>query len=455
MAEDSVSMYTDLAEKVWKRMVGLVGIHTVMVLAQRAVWSVRQNYEEGSKIRFDENGLCFEELRDGVPPARSRAVMEEFFGALVGMAVDVASLYDFLKERLGTLLSLIRHGVVVTDSAGRVGMSNRAAHEILSTRGITLTPGSSVQECGLPRPISTALLGAAGNGRRHFKQQSVLGTGDDALYLKWDVAPIHRDDGASMGAILMFEDITEVLHLRTRMREWERLATAGEVAASLAHEIRNPLAAAKAVTGLISTTSTGPKKGELLARLERELDRMNRILTDFLRLAKPSDENYAAPVDLPRVVDEVAFLLSEEASLNNVECRTHQLPPEGLLVTADSDSLKQVFLNIGKNAIEALVDGGRVDISLGCDEKRACVIFRDNGPGIPPENLPNIFRPFFTTKLSGTGLGLSISQDIVRRMRGDLSVKSDIGKGTTVYVFLPLYKGDEESPRERVLSAGG
>ncbi|RJX17184.1 MAG: sensor histidine kinase [Ammonifex sp.] len=166
--------------------------------------------------------------------------------------------------------------------------------------------------------------------------------------------------------------------------------------------------------------------------------RMNRILADFLNFAKPGAAMDIEPVDLPRMLEELRFLLRSETILNDVEVLYGQVPKGFPPVMGDGNSLKQVFLNITKNAIEAMRDGGRLEVILEKDEANVYVRFKDNGTGIPGERIPNVFRPFFTTKLGGTGLGLSESSSLVRRMGGELRVKSKVGEGTTVDVLLPL-----------------
>jgi len=133
-------------------------------------------------------------------------------------------------------------------------------------------------------------------------------------------------------------------------------------------------------------------------------------------------------------------LLNSEALLNEIDLEINFSTGKPLVVLGSPDSIKQVFLNIARNAIEAMENGGKLSISTSLYNGRAQVTFQDNGPGIPEENMATLTKPFFTTKPGGTGLGLSISSTIVRMMGGDLTIKSSLGKGTTVNISLPDYE---------------
>lgn len=365
-------------------------------------------------------------------------------GNQVVIAIEVASLYECAQKRIVTLFNSIRHGLLIVDSEGRIMMFNHAAGEIFATQGVNLQIGQPLDEHGLSRSMKMSVLGAAATGETYFEKQATLGQGDSAFYLDCDIAPLRRDDGVIAGAVLIFEDITEKVYLRRRMQDWEKLATAGEVAAGLAHEIRNPLAAVAGAIQLFDMIKDEPKRQEILAKLRVELGRMNKILTNFLRFARPSDKEDLQSTNLAHVIDDLRFLLRSEANLHDVELVIQPAPEDFPMVTGDADSLKQVFVNIAKNAIEAMDENGRLEISLHRDKKQAWVSFHDNGPGIAKENLQNVWRPFFTTKEGGTGLGLWISSTIVQRMGGELRVESELGQGTTVHVILPVKSVDHE-----------
>ena len=233
-----------------------------------------------------------------------------------------------------------------------------------------------------------------------------------------------------------------------RVKERDRLAALGEMAAGLAHEIRNPLGAIKGAAQLLVTSeghsSANPENTEFLNIIIEEANRLNNVVTRFLdyaRAERPSPDD-ANKVDLNLIVRKTAQLLQQEP-LRNVELRVRtddHLPT----VSGDPESLLQVFLNLGQNALQAMPDGGTLEI-LTTRRRRSrlgygqfCEIrFRDTGIGIPRDRLKKLFIPFYTTKQKGTGLGLAISHRIINQHGGTIEVRSTIGQGSTFSVFLP------------------
>ena len=358
------------------------------------------------------------------------------------IALGVSSLSTVFQYRWGMVFNSIRQGIIVTDNRGTILMMNQGAKKFFSGRGGGVpAAGQPVTGCNFDRQIEDAVCIAAKNNRSFMQKRSAFGEGDSLTHLRWDVVPLLREDGCSAGAVLVFNDITEPVNLYHEIQDWERLATAGEIAAGLGHEIRNPLATAKAAIQLVRMVDDPVKQDELLAKLERELDRMNDILTNFLNISKPKPEEKQEPVNLNQTLHELLFLLHSEALLNEIDLEINLSAGKPLVVLGSPNSIKQVFLNIARNAIEAMEGGGKLIISTSLYNGRAHVTFQDNGPGIPAGNMATLTKPFFTTKPGGTGLGLSISSSIVKMMGGDLKIKSSLGEGTTVNLSLPIYKG--------------
>lgn len=234
-----------------------------------------------------------------------------------------------------------------------------------------------------------------------------------------------------------------------RVKERDRLAVLGEMAAGLAHEIRNPLGAIKGAAQLLIPSDSRPTEAgetvELLAIIVEEANRLNNVVTRFLdyaRAERPGREG-SAHVDLNAIVRKTAHLLSQNEDVKNVDVRvrTDDLLPH---VAGDAESIMQVFLNLGLNALQAMPAGGTLEI-LTTRRRRsrlgygqfAEVRFRDTGIGIPRDKLKKLFIPFYTTKTKGTGLGLAISQRIINQHGGTIEVRSTHGQGSTFSVFLP------------------
>lgn len=361
----------------------------------------------------------------------------------VAIALEVAVLYEVLQRQIGMFLNSIRHGVIVFNADGKTMMVNQAAAKIIAAQGIILQPGQPLEGQGLSRALETAIIGVLKKGEAYIQRQTVLEQDGNLLHLRWDAVPL-LSDKIIMGAMLIFEDITETVSLISRMEDWERLATVGEVAAGLAHEIRNPLATAGAAIQLFGRMDNEDKRRELISKINLELERINKILGDFLNISKARQKPALQPIRLAQVIQELEFLIISEAHLKNVKlvCSALAEPDDSPMVLGDRNGLKQVILNIVKNAVEACPAGGRLEISLHRDTGHAWITFRDNGPGISRENLTKILHPFFTTKNTGTGLGLSISASIMKRMGGELRIESELGSGTSVHIILPAVPGN-------------
>jgi len=230
----------------------------------------------------------------------------------------------------------------------------------------------------------------------------------------------------------------ERLH-RTQMSRAEHLATLGEMATGLAHEIRNPLAGIAGVIEIIGRDlpSTSPARA-VVKDVRQEIARINHIVTDLLQTARPHPPKVRKS-DLNVTVEHAVMLGRQQALAKSVEINLHKdasLPE----VEHDSDQIHQVLLNLLLNALQAIDRQGKVEVTLAQRGPNAVVEVTDNGRGIAPENLPNIFRPFYTTKGEGTGLGLSLARRIIEDHQGRIDVTSAVGKGTTFAVVLPLQR---------------
>jgi signal transduction histidine kinase len=243
-----------------------------------------------------------------------------------------------------------------------------------------------------------------------------------------------------------------------RMKERDRLAGIGQMAAGLAHEIRNPLGAIKGAAQLLVGPDGNPvdpkDAGEFLGIIIQEADRLNNVVTQFLDYARPGrgETTDHIELDLNDVVRKTVQLLEAHESAENVELsvKLDELLPA---VAGDPEQLRQVFLNLGLNAMQAMPDGGRLEILTTRRRRSALgygsfseVRFRDTGEGIPRDKLKSLFIPFYTTKQKGTGLGLAISQRIVTQHNGTIEVRSRAGQGSTFSVFLPAL-GPSLAPR--------
>lgn len=235
------------------------------------------------------------------------------------------------------------------------------------------------------------------------------------------------------------ESRKEIEHLhRTQMSRAEHMATLGELAAGLAHEIRNPLAGIAGVMQIVGRDlpPTSPAC-DVVKDVQEEVLRINRIVSDLLETARPRPPEYQL-ADLNSTVEHAVSFARQQILSKPIEIEFRKAPELGL-VEHDPRQLHQVLLNLLLNAIQALNGAGRVSVTLAqSDENTVSISISDTGLGIAPENLTHIFRPFFTTKGHGTGLGLPLARRIVEDHGGKLEVTSDLGHGSTFTLVLPF-----------------
>ncbi len=231
------------------------------------------------------------------------------------------------------------------------------------------------------------------------------------------------------------EEIERLHH--TQISRAEHLATLGEMATGLAHEIRNPLAGIAGVIDIIGRDlpATSPARA-VVKDVRQEITQINRILTDLLETARPHPPQICRS-NLNTTVEHTVMLARQQVLSRPIKIELQEAPdlPE---VEHDSDQIHQVLLNLLLNAVQAMEDGGTVGVEIGSREGYASVVVSDTGRGIPAQLLPNIFRPFFTTKGNGTGLGLSLARRIVEEHHGRIEVSSVVGKGSRFEVLLPF-----------------
>ena len=255
------------------------------------------------------------------------------------------------------------------------------------------------------------------------------------------------------GVIQAFASITRDMTNRNRMdellRRSEKLNTVGQLAAGVAHEIRNPLTTLRGFLQLQQQTNKLNQRH--IDIMLSELDRINLIVSEFLILAKPQATKFRVQ-DVRFILGDVISLLDSQAHLCNIVFNT-SFDSEPCEVSCEENHLKQVFINLLKNAIEAMPKGGDIEIEVRKQPDCIVITIRDHGVGIPEEMIPKLGDPFVTSKETGTGLGIMISQRIIQSHQGTMEIRSTVGKGTTVTINLPAARPADTRPKPH--SAGG
>jgi nitrogen-specific signal transduction histidine kinase len=251
-------------------------------------------------------------------------------------------------------------------------------------------------------------------------------------------SPVRQPDG-QIFLLELVADVTEQTQLRERLSEAERLAAAGELAAGVAHEIRNPLAAIVNATTLLHGPEllTSEERASTLDAVRKEARRLNRILSDFLIFARPREPKRLT-ADIREVVEHVAALIREDparATLVELETRIDAAVPS---FAFDQDQLTQVLLNVALNGVEAMGGRGRLSLEVTRQNGQVLIAVADTGRGMSPEERGRVFEPFFSKKPGGTGLGLTIARRIVDGHGGRIDFESTPGRGTRFTIALPL-----------------
>ncbi len=337
-----------------------------------------------------------------------------------------------LNQLHSAILRSLPAGVLVVNEAGVIGFGNDAAFQILRL-GREDVVGLELQAI-VPNmhPAWSHLRDSAfrEDWPNRFEDDYVRSDGE-VLRIGYSVAPLEL--GEALSALIVFQDVTDILRLKDAVERSRRLASVGQFAAGLAHEVRNPLASMCASIDVLRTSLNPPDNlARLMDNVTQEAERLNGLISDFLVLARPRALNLERR-DLSGVVSEVLGLFQHDERLQKVDLVTDL--QSGVEFEVDSDLMKQVVWNLVRNAVEALHPaGGRLQVEVFGADQGGCIQVEDDGPGIEPEVLAKIFDPFFTTKPGGSGLGLAITNSIVEAHDATMLVESTVGVGTRVQI---------------------
>jgi two-component system sensor histidine kinase PilS (NtrC family) len=348
-----------------------------------------------------------------------------------------------LHERI---VESIRSGVVTTDLTGHIYTFNAAAEEITRYRETDVRGQDASIFFGEIREHIAASMAAAkaGDTSPRFEADCLTAEGL-RLRLGFSISPLFSESGETTGTVVTFQDLTQIRALEESSRRQDRLAAIGRMAASIAHEIRNPLAAMRgSIQMLRSEMEPRSSQTELMEIILRESDRLNRIISDFLSYARPRSVIHQ-PVDVGELLTETFTLLRHSPEVGDRQTIEQHITTDSLLADADAEQLRQVFWNLARNALQAMPDGGtlRAEIKRN-SHNRLRISFSDTGRGMSPEQVEHLFEPFSSTT-GGTGLGLSIVYQIIRDHGGTINVRSRESRGTTITIEIPATADEQDS----------
>jgi PAS domain S-box-containing protein len=397
--------------------------------------------------------------------ARSRLhmVTQAFQGAITALRKNAQATYDS-EQRLRTTLTSIGDGVIVCDQHGRVELLNTVAEQLTGwtqaeaaqcpISEVFLILDESTREL-MENPVDAVL-------RTHravslANHAMLLRRGGGEIQIDDSGAPIFDRSGELAGVVMVFRDVTEQRRTQAALLASEKLAVTGRLAATLAHEIHNPLDSVVNLLYLMKNGATPDETIEFLDLARSELDRVTQISRAMLGMYRES--KIPIEIDLRELLDSILLLLQRQITLAGITLQKNLAGDAK--ISGYPAELRQVFTNLLTNAMDASDPGSTIEVSLrsapSLDGQRSrnnltgvTVSVVDHGAGIPSETIKHLFQPFFTTKgEKGTGLGLWVSQGIVQRHGGDIRLETrtdETNHGTTVFVFLPQTPVEDPTP---------
>jgi len=435
-------------QHLWLIVAGLgLGFLVATLLVVFAMRKSFQSRREEQKEEFKASGPGTEN-----PSAFMAASMQGVIQQLREQEKELERLHRIERERAEQTERLSEEvtrnmpsGLLVVNATGIISSSNPAAEQVLGIRGLAFRRYSEAlgASSGMTRLIGECLSNGTIFRREELEHVPPAG---DARHLGVTISPIRRGEGKISGAICLLSDLTELAALQQRMQLKENLAALGELSAGIAHEFKNALATISGYAQMIQSESSETEALDYAARILEQTRNITHVVAEFLKYARPleiPDERVPLQTIAERVIAEV------REALPQVKIRY-----EGTFGDAGGDEglLRQALLNLTRNAAEACAGsagGGQVVVSgevvHGEEVGFQKIIVSDNGPGIPANVLPKLFRPFFTTKAKGTGLGLAVVQKIIVQHGGQVEVRNRPAGGAEFIVTLPLPRSVPEA----------
>ena len=365
---------------------------------------------------------------------------------LIAAAQSLANLRA-LHERI---VESIRSGVITTDLQGRIYTFNAAAAEITGYNKDDVRGQFASILFGEMKTHFSDSIQATNAGETSPRYEADCLTADGMrLRLGFSISPLFAETGETTGMVITFQDLTQIRVLEETSRRQDQLAAIGRMAASIAHEIRNPLAAMRgSIQMLRQEMKSDNSEANLMEIILRESDRLNRIITDFLNYARPRSIVHSQ-VNIGELLHETFTLLRYSPEINDGQTIEEDLGDRPLMADVDAEQLQQVFWNLARNALQSMPNGGTLRAELASDGNRLRITFSDNGRGMSPNQVEHLFEPFSSTT-GGTGLGLSIVYQIIREHGGTINVRSREGEGTKITIELPSQRSEVRGQKSEV-----
>ena len=377
----------------------------------------------------------------------------------LAVAIENAQLFTEVQNARiynETLLQNLTTGVVAADRNGLITVFNREVEQIT---GLTASELLARKISNLPEALRDILNQTLTCGERQEDREIALRSVDKNTVLRASSSIFHGQDGEPLGALMVLTDITTLKRLEMQIRRSDRLASLGTLSAGMAHEIKNPLVSIKTFAQLLPERYQDSDFREtFFSLIGHEVDRIDSLVNQLLRFARPA-KPLLKPMHVHEVLEKALLLIGHRLYQKDIKL-TRSWQAEVDTIRADADQIEQVFLNFFINALDAMKLGGSLTVAteIGTTETWPTalpgdsvdvreilrVTVQDDGIGIKPEDVAHVFDPFFTTKDYGTGLGLSVVHGIVQEHGGQIEVESELTRGTSFHILLPLEHFQEE-----------
>jgi two-component system sensor histidine kinase HydH len=392
------------------------------------------------------NTTLFEQARkDDIRHAVLMGLILLVLGSASFYFIVLVQNYSIVNRTLDTMTTYATNvvenmpdGLISVDAGGGIVTVNNRAREIFGLKAKTLSDERDELTKKL-RAIAKPIFKSLRKGKTIIEREvEYFPDGGGPIPLSVSAARLISDGGEDLGTVFILRDLREIKELQERVARNERLAALGGLAAGVAHEIRNPLSSIKGFAQFfLKKNPPGSEDHKYSEVMIQEVERLNRVISNLLDYAKPK-EPVKEKTSFADVIQRSVALIKDDALSRKVELAV-DIATDIPVVQVDRDQITQVLLNIALNGLDAMQKGGRLTIRGFREqgERSVVVEIEDTGQGIPEEELPRIFNPFYTTKKTGTGLGLAIAHRIIENHGGTLSVRSTSGSGTTFRIVLP------------------
>lgn len=384
-------------------------------------------------------GLLFGAVRD-VEESKTRDLrqvslqLEEAYKKLEERAIQLINVQDYTSSILRSITS----AVLTVGPDGSVATANPAAERMLGISEFEMVPKPIKllfrDDGGLSGDVSKVL---AGRLPLAMRDASVVTAGGNTLHIQASTSRMRAVGGTVLGAVVTLEDVSDIKALTDQLIRADRLAAMGELTAGVAHEVRNPLGIIRASVQLLEDANCEQERiHEAAGVIKQEIDRLDKVIKALLDFGRPSKPTLVK-IDMRSVLEDVVLFTNRFAKQANVQIVVNIDADDLLPVFGDPDQLKQVFLNLVTNAVQAMDEsGGTIEVSGANRDDYVSISVKDDGPGVAAEDLNKVFDPFFTKRADGTGLGLTIVHRIIDEHDGRIEVEST-NAGTTFTVTLP------------------